>query len=378
VGVRTHLRDGFFRFLRHVASIDETRQIFSDLLQLQNAMLPPRELSALHTAIPPYPELARAREGRRAGGRSEVVFVTGRFRSGSTLLWNLFRQVPTVTAYYEPFNERRWFDRSARGSHVDPTHLQITDYWSEYDGLEELGQYFSEQWKFAHLYMPEHAWNPAMQRYVEVLIERARGRPVLQFNEVDMRLPWLRAKFPEARILHIFRHPRDQWCSTLGAAASRAASCTVGDFEPYDGFYLLRWGRDLRHYFPFLTLDADAPAYELFYQLWKLSYLFGHLYADVSIAFEEIVGNPRASILKMFSALAVQGYDLEALVPLVSPVPLGKWRQHADHEWFSSVEARVDATFERFASGLIRHESGARPRIALPLEPTLPKVVGHG
>ena len=37
----------------------------------------------------------------------DMVLVTGRFRSGSTLLWNLFRHCDGVTAYYEPFNRRR-------------------------------------------------------------------------------------------------------------------------------------------------------------------------------------------------------------------------------------------------------------------------------
>ncbi|MGH9959422.1 MAG: hypothetical protein ACREBC_20235 [Pyrinomonadaceae bacterium] len=39
-----------------------------------------------------------------------------------------------------------------------------------------------------------------------------------------------------------------------------------------DGFYLLTWGWDLWHYFPFLTLDDESHPYELFYQIWKLSY----------------------------------------------------------------------------------------------------------
>ena len=66
--------------------------------------------------------------------RSDVVIVTGRFRSGSTLLWNLFRQAGGFTAYYEPLNERRWFDPTARGDRTDSTHRNVSDYWREYDG----------------------------------------------------------------------------------------------------------------------------------------------------------------------------------------------------------------------------------------------------
>ena len=360
--MRGWLRERFFGSLHRLASRDETREIFSTLLQRHNAVSQAAELSLVQSVIPPYSELQRVRASMPSCRRPDIIFVTGRFRSGSTLLWNLFRSVPHVTAYYEPFNERRWFDGAVRGTHIDATHLNVSDYWSEYDGLEELGRYFSEQWKFEHLYMTQHAWNPDMQRYIEILVERAPRRPVLQFNEVDMRLPWLRAKFPAAEILHVFRHPRDQWCSTLQSAASWSVQCTLRDFEPLDGFYLLRWAQDLRHYYPFLTLDGDAPAYELFYQIWKLSFLFGHAHANLSIAYEEIVQDPRASIRKIFSALELDDYDLDALASLVSPVRLGKWRERADDSWFQAIEARVDEVFECYASSLSKDDPAGRGR----------------
>jgi hypothetical protein len=336
----------FFASMRHFASIRETRDIFSDLLQSQNAASLPPELSARGQLPAPYPELRRDRREGRICRRSDVIFVTGRFRSGSTLVWNLFRNLPACTSYYEPFNERRWFDPTTRGSHVDTSHLNVSDYWAEYDGLEALGNDFSADWKFHHLYTPAHVWLPAMQRYIETMIERAPGRPVLQFNEVDFRLPWLRARFPQAKILHVFRHPRDQWCSGLGNNLQSSTSHTLREFEAVDGFYLLPWGRDLRRYFPFLTLDERSHPYELFYQIWKLSYLFGRLYCDVSVSFENIVASPEPTLRKMFSSLAVTEYELQELLPLVSPVTLRKWRSYAADEWFEAIETRVDQTFE--------------------------------
>jgi hypothetical protein len=342
-------RAAFFRFIRHVVGLEDSRDILSQELDRQNLLSCPQELSKCNDVETPYADLRRNSQSSRQRYYTGTVFITGRFRSGSTLLWNLFRNVPLVTSYYEPFNERRWFDQQLRGGRVDPTHLAVSDYWSEYNGLEELGAYFEEAWKFERLYMPEHAWNPAMERYIQILIDRAVGRAVLQFNEVDMRLPWLRAKFPGMKMLHIYRHPRDQWCSTLQGAASKPIG-PIRDFEPLDGFYLLRWGRDLHHYFPFLTLSSKAHPYELFYQIWKLSYLFGRFHADYSIAFEDIATNPRESIKKLLSAVDVQDYDLDALASIVQPVPLGKWRQSPDAERFSSIEAKVDADFASYAA----------------------------
>src|SRR5579864_2117615 len=356
-GLRAHLRQAFFRALRHVANIEDTRQILSENQQLANLPRSPPELSALRRALPPYIELHRPSDTPQTRRRSDIIFVTGRFRSGSTLVWNLFRRVPSVTAYYEPFNERRWFDPASRGTHVDVTHLDVPEYWSEYAGLAVLAAYFREDWKFRHLYMPADAWNPEMQRYIEILIERAPGRPLLQFNEMDMRLPWLRARFPGARILHICRHPRDQWCSTLQSAPAVSLGSTLRDFEAADGFYLLRWGRDLRHYFPFLTIDDEAHPYELFYQIWKISYLFGRVHADLSICYEEIVRDPAASIRAMFGSCAIEAQNLDELASLVRPGHVGRWRQYAAHGWFASIEARVDATLENYVGSQLPRDT---------------------
>ncbi len=347
--LRNWVRSAFFRRMQHVADLDGTRRIFARELQRQNLLVPPEELLAGANAVPPYRELRRIGAAQPHDRTLDPIFITARFRAGSTLLWNLFRHLPGTTAYYEPFHERRWFDARARGSRIDPAHLKVSEYWSEYEGLDELGAYFSRKWKFEQLYMPAHAWNPSMQRYIEILLERARGRAVLQFNEVDMRLAWLRAKFPAARILHLFRHPRDQWCSTLQEAACRSIP-SLRDFAWNDGFYLIRWGRDLRHYFPFLTLDEDAHPYELFYQLWKLSYLFGRFHADYSLAFEELVADPRGIIRSLLAVLGIERYDLDLLAGLVCPARLGTWKQSLDAARFESIEARVDAAFERYAA----------------------------
>jgi Sulfotransferase family len=169
---------------------------------------------------------------------------------------------------------------------------------------------------------------------------------------VDLRLAWLRAKFPAAKILHLFRHPRDQWCSSLRSAASRPIPSSLREFKQFDQFYLLLWNRDLRRDFPFLTLEEHLHPYELFYQVWKLSYLFGRFHAHYSVAFEEFIGDPRGAIRKVLDALGIGDYDLDMLAGLVSPVPLGAWRQSPDAERFESIEARVDANFAHHAAQL--------------------------
>ena len=349
---RKRVRTAFFGFLQRVSATEDAGEIFSNLLRHPTGGVAFSEFDLAGLDSAPYADVApggRAQIGAVELFENRSVFVTGRFRSGSTLMWNIFRHVPGVTSYYEPFNERRWFDLAGRGEKVDQTHLGISNYWSEYDNLSELGQYFSPEWKFRNLYMSGSAYDASMQRYIETMILRASGKSVLQFNEVDFRLGWLRAWFPRVPIIHIFRHPRDQWCSTLQEAAQTAARCKIRDFAQYDGFYLLSWARDLSHVFPFLSLEPDAFAYELYYQVWKLSYLFGRRYSELSVKLEDLISDPGAMIRRILDVAGMREVDAEPLLPLVSPVRTCKWRECADADWFSEIESRVDHAVARYA-----------------------------
>jgi hypothetical protein len=355
--IRAAVRTQFFKSLRHVASIDDTRDILAEVMAQQNASFGNRSAPELEHFESPYVDSAQVVTLDSARTRAEPIFITARFRTGSTLLWNLFRNIPGITSYYEPFNERRWFDQQQRGNGVDATHLGVAEYWSEYRNLPELAAYYSEEWTRRHLCMTRSSWNPAMQRYIELMIEKAPGRPVLQFNRVDLRLPWLRARFPQARILHLYRNPRDQWCSTLPELPGSMHELRIGTFNPFDGYYLLSWARDLKHSFPFLTLDADAHPYELFYQLWKLSFAYGRTWAHASVSFESLIDNPEAVIQGLASEFSLTGADPKALAALVVEGKCGRWQSKADEIWFRTIERRVDDDFRRHFGREVLSES---------------------
>ncbi len=286
----------------------------------------------------PYVGLGQAQCEGQLSKRADIIFITGRFRSGSTLLWNLFRHIPECTSYYEPFNERRWFDPSRRGSHTDQTHRHAVAYWKEYNGLNVLADYYREEWIDRNLYMDERFYDPSMKRYIEILIERAPGRPVLQFNRIDFRLPWLRRQFPHARLVHLYRHPREQWCSTLRDPQAFPKDKGFADYAPHDHFYLCNWARDLRYHFPFLEEGQLTHPYELFYLIWKLSYLFGRKYAHLSLAYEDLVCNPDEQLSAMLNALDIRNYDLERLKAMVVRPEEEKWRRYAEESWFQEHE----------------------------------------
>jgi hypothetical protein len=280
------------------------------------------------------------------------IFITGRFRSGSTLLWNLFRNLPDHTAYYEPFNERRWFDQSQRGGHTDSSHLGVSEYWSEYQGLGELTHIYNEDWIRYRLYMPQTSFDYRMKRFISKLIAGANGRAVLQFNRMDFRLPWLRANFPKARIVHVYRNPRDQWCSTLRNEAAYPASAPSNAGFP-DHFYLEIWFRDLVRQFPFLVDYETHHRYFLFYLIWKLSYCFGKHYSDISLGMEALTQKPFNAMTDILAAIGTEvGLAEEFDVSFVE-VAESRWSSYAGEKWFADIEQECDEVVREFFQGVV-------------------------
>ncbi len=348
--LRGGARGAFFRIWRQAAATDDGKAIqVSGLRNLlpRRAVLPP----GTSPAAKPYPDLGGPPPGPRPSERDDVILITARFRSGSTLLWNLFRNVAGCTSYYEPFNERRWFDASARGSHTDPTHRGVDDYWREYEGLSDLGQYYRESWTEQDLFMDADAWGPSMKRYVEVMIEKAPGRPVLQFNRIDFRLPWFRRHFPRAKLVHLYRHPRDQWCSGFADLKAVPRELTAAEFARFDHYYLRNWARDLKYHFPFLDERSAGHPYRMFYFVWKLSFLFGRSYAHVSLAFEDLCASPLPRLTELFRELNLTSTPPEKLLPLVEKPRSGRWRDYAPEEWFKEHETACEAVLSDFFGG---------------------------
>ena len=129
-----------------------------------------------NVVAPEYPDLAAGGGGVPRGDQGPV-FITVRFRSGSTLLWNLFRHTPGITAYYEPLHPTLQLPPAQRVPVLDPTHYDVDEYWTEYDRIEGLEHWYTEPWHRHDLYLDALDWQPALHAYIQVLM---RSAPVVR------------------------------------------------------------------------------------------------------------------------------------------------------------------------------------------------------
>jgi hypothetical protein len=270
------------------------------------------------------------------------IFITARFRSGSTFLWQLFRQFEGITAFYEPLNESHWTAETSEKT--DPTHIGVDSYTSEYQGLNHLAPLFDRTWSFRRLYLDEKDNEPQLAEYIGALIDAAPGRALLQFNRADFRLAWLRAHFPEAHILHLYRDPREQWVSIIRKSKQTLALDLQG-WGPEQGkdlFYTYEWCRDLQGVFPILDPLQKEHPYFFHYALWRLSYLFGARLSDVSIGYESLIENMEATLGPSLKLLGIPTTDLKSLRAINRGRLDRRSAEYAPDNWYADIEARCE------------------------------------
>jgi hypothetical protein len=200
--------------------------------------------------------------------------------------------------------------------------------------------------------MDPTCWAPEMKKYIELLIENAAGRPVLQFNRIDLRLQWFQHHFPHAKIIHLYRHPRDQWCSFLLDRYSFPENGSMEQFAPHDKFYLRSWARDLQYHFPFLAEERISHPYQMFYFIWKLSYLWGINFSHYSIAFEDLVSNIESSLKNLLLFIEMDKPNMKEIRSITSHPEIGKWRKYASDSWFKKHESLCETVLEDFFASL--------------------------
>ena len=160
---------------------------------------------------------------------SDLVFTTGGFSSGSTLLFTVFRKAGEFYCLYEPLHERLMEHRYGNLRAYEH-HYFVEEYFSEYRGFTELTHLHAAM-AGTNLFLPATAPAPDLYRYLSYLIGMSFGRNpkvLLKENRLTFRLGWIRAQFPVAKVVHVYRDCDAQWKSTVRRAQAFYGTKDVG------------------------------------------------------------------------------------------------------------------------------------------------------
>ncbi|MBI5944980.1 MAG: glycosyltransferase [Chloroflexi bacterium] len=270
---------------------------------------------------------------------NKPIFITARFRSGSTLLWNIFRNAAGAHAYYEPLHEQL---PELIKLEIPPQtrHFFVESYFDQYPNVEQLRRFHKSEFGVHRLFLEANDQHQGMKDYFNYLISYPPQNKtvVLQENRIDFRLPWIRSNFPAAILVHLHRSPRDQWISTIQGFPGNIDQDI--DSDPYR---ITTWSRDLIRQFPFLASPLIRHPYQRYYYLWKLSYLMGKHCADFSLAYEDLLFDPQKYIKQL---LELGGLDTrENLVKcckLIVKHPMNVWKEYQTESWFADLEQECE------------------------------------
>jgi hypothetical protein len=292
----------------------------------------------------------------------KMIFISGRFRSGTTILWHIFRSVPEVCAYIEPLHDNLLAYIAAE-TPTDPTHKGVSDYWAEYRNIfEDLGKLHKREFGVSRLCLGQNEEYPELRDYLQFLVNSAESKiPVFKFVRVDYRLPWLKQTFPKAKIISIRRNPRDNWLSII----SKSPSSKWYDPWVNTGYDLLVWSANLAQHFNFIS-TATGHSYARSYCLWKISAAVADKYSDIVIDYDrDLLISPKETIISLFKLCDIQCNDLDSLVSSVVQESSRKWEEWPVEIPFDEIEEKCD--IELNLSGILTYikygglENGAWP-----------------
>ncbi len=253
---------------------------------------------------------------------SNLVFVTGDFCSGSTLVFTLFREARLYYCLYEPLHELLLEHLMYR---VQPLphdhHFFAKDYYRELRGFDRIHMLFDPRWGSSDLFLEPSAEAEGLYRYLAYIIGMSFGRSqrvMLKENRLSFRIGWIRTTFPHAKIVHIHRRKEDQWKSVVRRVQAHVGREDVGQHSVhFAGFNLATWCEDLRGRFPELEATRSQTGFERFSKLWELSYEQNTRYADISIDYWDLTHDFEAVCERMWQAVGVTGIDTARLKKLV-------------------------------------------------------------
>jgi hypothetical protein len=295
---------------------------------------------------------------------SNLVFISGDFCSGSTLLFTLFRETDEYYCLYEPLHSllREYLIWPLR---VYEHHFFVDDYFSEYKGFDKISWLFDPRWADHQLFMSTQDQGDDLYRYLCYIIGMSFGRRskvLLKFNRMTFRLEWLRAKFPGAKIVHIFRDKKGEWNSIVKRVQQHLGREDVGQGDVnFNGFSLASWCEDLKSQFPELDASNSRTGYDRFCKLWELSLAAHRRHADISIDYSELTHKFEPTCKRLFEAVGCSA-DVALLKPLIIVPEQQKSLSVKSAKVTAQIQDLIHRAGRRYAKARVRMEDSWRKK----------------
>jgi hypothetical protein len=278
------------------------------------------------------------------------VFIHSLFRTGSTYIWNRFRQNPGNCCYYEPLNQFLseiskekpyiWgFDSTAtdRARHPRITNNHLWEYEKLLQPNKKGIPFFIKSFSFDRFC--NNSPNPDLKKYIDYLIDAAGAEgktPILQFNRTAFRIKWFKKYFPGSTGIYLVRNPRDQWQSYISMREDNNIDIflimnllTAGlnrnnpwfkDLAPY--IYLVEYHSDKFYdeesvYRTLLDAYSYEELYLIFYYTWLAALWEGTCHADILLSID-LLARDRSYYKQIIASL--KEHDIEGIdFPDVQP-----------------------------------------------------------
>ena len=291
---------------------------------------------------------------------SNLVFISADFCSGSTLMFTLFRKTGQYYCLYEPLHPRL-LEYLYYPLRAYEHHFFVDSYFTEYRGFKKIPVLFDPDWGVRRLFLPADANADDLYRYLSYLVGTAFGRSekvLLKFNRATFRLGWLRAEFPQAKIVHIYRNREEQWNSVVRRGQRYLGREDIGQNDVmFQGFNIAAWCEDLQATFPELDARNSKTGYERFSKLWQLSLAENQRYADVSVDYKDLTHDFGTNCGKIWEAVGCDA-EIEPLEKYVVPQENQRTMPIFENSWNKRILGVIDRAGRKYAKVRVRLNHG--------------------
>lgn len=272
------------------------------------------------------------------------IFIHSLFRTGSTYVWNKFRQDDRYSCYYEPFNqflseistERAYIWAYDSKATDEVRHPRITkNHLFEYKKLIKPGQkgipFFKKSFSFDDYCKNDS--NPGMKRYIDNLIHTAEAEgktPVLQFNRSAFKIKWFKRYFPGSINIYLARNSHDQWHSyismleensldiflimdvlTAGINRNNQYFKRLGSYVHLVEFHSEKFYNEELIYRALLDVYSYDELYHIFYFIWLTALWESACHSDILIAIDLVSSDKlyNKKIIELLNKNNIEGID---------------------------------------------------------------------